>query len=462
MKKMLRYGLIASFLMMTIGNTYASETTDDIKLAANILKGNDDSKDKTWAIGIIRNAAENDSNAFAMNVLGIAYMHGIALDENRELSIRWLEKAGQHGFKNAYHNLGMIFKDGEPQDFEKACYFFKLGVDAESYMCYYDLGYMFYKGLGCEQDYTKAAELFSKGVDKDHSPCLYMLGLCYRNGYGVDQDLAKAQFYLNRAAELSYSRAIEELNREQPENNWTHIDSNVDGVEIPASMPDIPPFINKDAGIEGNYHGVIVTYDWSGENVINEQPLSLYLVIKGRRMIGKWCEGQDTIQVIANIANNDRLVFEEGAISKYDRYVEERPVQYCFEDADICIKDCFITGRLRLYSITYREPERPMYISLRKTAAENDKENTTIQAYPNPFKDQITISLDLEENASSSSVYIYNQSGVNIQSYKIGPLSAGKNTLTIHPSIPDGLYILRINAGKKQFQTIIVKNNGAI
>jgi len=277
MKKLSHLGVVVIFLMMAIGNTYAAETIEDIRLAANILKGIDDSKDKTWAIGVIRNAAENDSNAYAMNVLGIACLHGIEMDENRESAIKWLEKAGQKGYKNAYHNLGMMFKDGVPQDFEKACYYFKLGVEAGAYMCYYDLGYMFYKGLGCEQDYTRAAELFGLGVNKDHSPCLYMLGLCYRNGYGVDQDLAKAQFFLNRAAGLSYSRAIEEMKREQPENNWTPLDLDVDGVEIPASMPDIEPFITDCDGIEGNYRGVLVTYDWSGENVIDEKPLSIYL-----------------------------------------------------------------------------------------------------------------------------------------------------------------------------------------
>ena len=125
-----------------------------------------------------------------------------------------------------------------------------------------------------------------------------------------------------------------------------------------------------------------------------------------------------------------------------------------------------ITGRLRLFSITLREPERPMYIALQKTVyngnTKGDDAKSKIYAYPNPFSGQLTVSLELTDDVPSASVGIYSQAGVNIHTYNIGALSCGKNAFTLYPSLPNGIYMLRVIAGRQRFQTIIIKKGGNI
>ena len=382
------------------------------------------------------------------------------------LDFRWLPSscwmaAGNHGFKEAFHNLGMLYKDSHQQDFNKACSYFQQGVDFGSVMCCYDQGYMLYKGLGCIQDYTKAVELFERGANRDHAPSLYMLGLCYRNGYGVERDMERATFLLNRSAILNYSRAMEELNREMPENSFQEISTDINQFEVPASMPDILPLTADVDELQGKYQGVLVTYDWSGKNIVSERLLSVDLSVKGHHLSGIWVEGKDSVLIKATVTDTGKLIFDKGVIKRHDRYVEDSLIEFRFEDADVSTEMGTITGCLRLYSTTLREPERPMYINLQKTLPNNVANEyhseSKIYAYPNPFSSQLTISFELSGDVPSANVGIYTQAGINLHTYNLGVLSQGKNSFSLSPVLPDGIYMLRVTAGQQRFQTIIIK-----
>ena len=124
-----------------------------------------------------------------------------------------------------------------------------------------------------------------------------------------------------------------------------------------------------------------------------------------------------------------------------------------------------ITGRLRLYSMAQREPERPMYITLQKMEKkEQDNEfdvENNIFAYPNPFAQQVTLSFELSEDMYQAKALIYSQSGINVANYSLGNLSAGHHAISLRPAIPDGMYVLYVVAGKQRLQTYIVKRRGA-
>ena len=462
MKKILNTIIVAVVILISSVNRMYAVSIEDVKLAVSILKGIDDTKDDLWAIQIIKQAAIVDSIPYAMNVLGIAYMNGIAIEQDVDMACKWLELAGKGGFSNAYHNLGMIYKNGNPQDFGKAYEYFKQGVDSGSIMCCYDQGYMLYKGLGCQQNYAAAITLFEKGVAADHSPCLYMLGLCYRNGYGVEENKERAEYLLRRAANHNYGRAMEELNCEQPENSWNSLSTNLSLTEIPAMMPADLPLVIDCQNVSGKYEGVLVTYDWSGENIISERPLALDVVANYNELTGMWCEGKDTVQIKAMMSENGRMVFSESSISRRDRYVVGKPIKYRFESADLCAELGSITGRLRLYSTTIREPERPMYILLNKkdsTKETKDGAPSKIYAYPNPFSNQFTVSFDLLEKEKSALLYIYSQSGINLHTYHLTNLQEGKTVMSVSPTLPEGVFLLKVVTQKQKFQTIIIKKN---
>ncbi|MBR1449442.1 MAG: SEL1-like repeat protein [Prevotella sp.] len=462
--------VIAIVLLLSIpAFGHAKEEKEDIRLAVRILKGLDDSRDKVWAFETLRRAAENDSLASAMNALGVAFIQGAGMERNVKMAIHWFEQAGIHGYHEAYHNLGMMYKSvsaGMLQDFIMASHYFKTGAEKGSPVCAYDYGYMLYKGLGCQQDYAEAVKLFQNGANYDYSPSLYMLGLCYRNGYGVERDDERASFFLKRAAMQSYTDAMQELARPQAENSWEiQYPEYAQQLESPVTMPDYDATLLPSADLTGDYHGMIATYDWSGQHIINERPLSISVQHIDSILQCRWCEGSDTVFTRAYINQEGRLVFSEGTISKQERYIEGHPVLYRFEDADIGVENGIVAGRLRLYSLAQREPERPMYITLRKAAGtgqehESDAFNS-IFAYPNPFAQQVTLSFELSEDMPQAKALIYSQSGINVANYSLGNLSAGHHAISLRPAIPDGMYVLYVVAGKQRLQTIIVKRRGA-
>ena len=172
--------VVIIMLLLSVSPIFSTEESENVKQAVSVLKGLDNSQTKTWAINVLRQAAETDSSAYAMNALGIAYMKGMGLEQDDSLAALWFERAGQNGYIDAFHNLGSFYKNRPQQDFVRAALSFQKGAEAGSIMSLYDYGFMLYKGLGCNQDYAQAVSLFRRGADYDHSPCLYMLGLCYR------------------------------------------------------------------------------------------------------------------------------------------------------------------------------------------------------------------------------------------------------------------------------------------
>lgn len=84
--------------------------SEKVAHAVGVLKGVYDDYPTKRAIDVLREAAEKDTVAYAMNVLGLLYMEGIETEKDPEKAILWLNRAGEHGYVTAYHNLGMLHK----------------------------------------------------------------------------------------------------------------------------------------------------------------------------------------------------------------------------------------------------------------------------------------------------------------------------------------------------------------
>lgn len=55
--------------------------------------------------------------------------------------------------------------------------------------------------IGVEKDMNKAIEYFQKAADLGYTYALNNLGFCYLNGYGVEKDLKKGFEYIEKAAD---------------------------------------------------------------------------------------------------------------------------------------------------------------------------------------------------------------------------------------------------------------------
>lgn len=447
-----------AFIIVILTCSMPMKAQDSFTTAMETLKGIGKTMTAQQALDVVRSHAVNDSNAYAMNVLGIAYMAGKGTQQDSTLAVYWMEQAGKHGYKEAYNNLGMMYKNRDGRDvrnLEKAVHYFKMGTDCNSSMCSYALGYMFYKGLGCQQNYAKALDLFEKGIAKDHAPSLYMAGLCFRNGYGTEQNGQKATFYLKRAAALGYSPALEELCRPCPENAY------VCGKSLSNAMPHVRTDINDASLLHGEYKGFLTLYEWSGTFVIGEKELVMHINNNGDAFSGTMVFGNDSVAFNAKMEDNGRLSFQKGNVALKERYLANKTpkVNYLLEDAALDIRNNSVSGTLNLYSTALNEPERPMYLTLTKTDSEKDSKDTTpnnIYVSPNPFNGDLNVIFSLAERQSAIA-RIYDQGGVCVFTDKLGIVDAGKHSITLHPNLRQGHYVLSIVAGKQTLRTIIVK-----
>jgi TPR repeat protein len=439
---------------------------EEWSLAVNVLKGKDNTRDKAWAVQRLEQSLTEEKDAYVLNVLGIAYLHGIGTEQDTVKAVTCFEESGEMGYVLSYHNLGMMYKyaTGVKQNFQKSFEAFQKGATFGDPSNSYNCGFMYYKGLGCEQNYAEAVELFRRAANYDHAPSLFMLGLCYRNGYGVEADTAIGNTYLRQSAALGQPDAMEELLNEEPENTMVraHAATLDESITVPEEMPSIVPYLpqNNSQEVAGQYQGVIVTYDWSGKNIIEEKPLAVDLTVQGDSASGLWEQGLDTIPFTARLTPEGVLHFGDVTAQLYDRYALSGRSTYRFDKADFNYQTGTLTGQLRLYSLSEMEPERPMYVCLLKaTGAElSDEEiRNSLKAYSSPTTDQVILKFTLAEDVPAVRISFFSRTGLNVQNFTYGYLPAGECTLTLSPSLADGAYTIRVLAGNQQYQTLIVK-----
>lgn len=464
MKGILLKGICLLSLSALTVPSLAQNDRDELRLAVDVLKGMDSSQSQEWAVQTLETSLQTDSVPYVMNVLGVAYLHGVGVPADTVKAVSLLEEAGK-GYPLAYHNLGMHYKyaEGNRQDFQKAYETFLKGTESKSPTCCYDAAFMLYKGLGCEQDYSEAVNLFQVAADANHQHALFMLGLCYRNGYGVEKDTERAMFYLERAAELNCTDAMEELAKDRAETEIDRESLPTKHMHFPENMPSTSPFIPGSASaVAGRYEGALVTYDWSGSTVVSELPLTIDMHEHNDSLAGMWIQGNDSIRFSAVISGDNELKFVNTAASLYDRYSDDYKALYRFDNAAVSCDNNGMQGSLRLYSYEEMEPDRPMFISVSKCAelkGDNANSQGKVFAYQRPFSGDIIIKFILDEYIHGTKVDVTTQTGFKVSSYHIGNLCAGEHTYTISPELSGGVYVLQVKASKFAYSTVIVKNN---
>lgn len=467
-KQVHAFCIIAIFLLCN-SSLYAQQyhhVRDDVSHAVGVLRGIYYDYSPQRAFDIIKEVAETDSDAYAMNVLGLLYMEGLGIEKDGKQAVYWLDRAGKNGFCDAYHNLGIIYKlgkCGEKQNFTSAYEYFLKGALNGSNNCRYDVGFMLYKGLGCKQDYAKAIEFFQTASGNGNIYATYMLGLSHRNGYGTEKNEEKGMELLNKAATLGYSAAIEEVMRENPENYLTDtFTSDTLFALIPDKMPEIRTDVNDTTFLKGCYSGFVVMYDWSGQHVLGEKPVVMNVNRIGQEVSGLIVFGTDSVKFTADITADGTLKFRKSFLSLNERYAFNGKVKYMLSNAVLDIWNEKILGKLSLYSLTQREPERPMYMELYRSGMMNEIPQNDcghISITPNPFDSNFDVIFELTDNATASAK-IFDKFGMLVWQDSLGALETGKHKITVCPNIKQGYYVLNITAGKQVLRTIIVKKGG--
>ena len=513
MKKTIQKGF-ALLLLLGSMQGYSQETPNSNKALLyarfQLMKGYKDYNPQA-ALATYQQLA-TEGNAEAMNGLGLIYSQGLGVEPNETLALDWFAKAGLAGYPKAFFNLGLLYKNGvgSTKDLPKALdYFqkaaqngykeayyswammhkkgsgtkqnetlafeiFKEGADKGIGNCLYAQGYMHYKGLGTKQDYAAAIVLFEKGIEKNNAGAMYMLGLCYRNGYGIEKEETKGLYWLQKAAALDYKPAEIELSEAQPENatpNQTKTESTpiaeVENapIEIPKKIKKVKHNITKD-DISGLYTGHMLRYDWSGQNVISQTPITLNLDQEDVNLTGIWAEKDgDSIAFTAELKEK-MIAFKNSKIDRVEHFYKDSPKQYAFRNAKLQViettEDVYIVGNLQLYDTKEEENEKPMYLILKRHIEESIINPTQaivskMVVFPNPIpSNSFKLSFDLQEQTPIA-IKIYDLSGLLKHEQNLATNGTGLQEQMIDFKAPTGNYILNLYYNDQVLRTILIK-----
>ena len=328
-------------------------------------------KERLRAIETLKETLKYDSCAVWAYYIGAAYADGRMGQVDSAQALFYLGKAARVGYGKAYTTLGMMYKEergGVRQDFKTAYHYFCKGVECQKQDkdCMYYKGYMLTKGLGCKQSYEDAVQAFLPAANWPDAKSLYMIGVFLRNGYGLVKDLPLASNSLKRAARMHCKEAKEELARPHEETymHETYLDDERYSF-IPDTMPDVRPSATDGILADGSYSGFIVTYDWSGKYILDEQPLSMTVGRADGELSGTLTVGRGEVPYRGTLSGG-RLVFSDGNVTLPERYVRGGKMDYELASMALDATDGKIRGRLNLYSAKLKEPGWPMYIELDK------------------------------------------------------------------------------------------------
>ena len=95
------------------------------------------------------------------------------MTQNYFKAFEWTKKAAEKGFANAQYNLG----------------------------------WMYFNGLGIRQDYLKAVEWYQKAADQGFDKAQFNLARMYANGQGVKRDSIKFTEWLKKSADNGNTEA---------------------------------------------------------------------------------------------------------------------------------------------------------------------------------------------------------------------------------------------------------------
>jgi TPR repeat protein len=122
---------------------------------------------------------------------------------NYQKAAKLYQKAAEQGNDQAQFNLGIMYVKGEgvKQDKQKGMELFNKAANNGNPDAQYLLGVMYFYGKVMKQDYKKAFELFNKAANNGNLEAQYLLGVMYYNGQGVQQDISLAKEYFKKSCD---------------------------------------------------------------------------------------------------------------------------------------------------------------------------------------------------------------------------------------------------------------------
>jgi len=151
----------------------------------------------------------------ALTRLGILYLNGWGVEQDRETGTDYIKQAADDGFSMAEYYMGLVYEMGYgvDKDYETAMEWFSLAAAKEYAPALNQIGYMYFNGYGVDADYEQAVYYEKLAAAQGYVAAQVNLGFLYENGYGVEQNLSTALAYYEMAASEGYDGAEEAVAR---------------------------------------------------------------------------------------------------------------------------------------------------------------------------------------------------------------------------------------------------------
>ncbi|MCL2098641.1 MAG: T9SS type A sorting domain-containing protein [Bacteroidales bacterium] len=454
------------------------------------------------AVAIYRSLAEEEV-AHAFYMLGNLYLAGTGLEQSDSLAMQHFLAAVKRGYGKAALSIAAMkmtdenwttYEDWQEKASE-AAYWLAKSAECGSPDGYYALGYAYYQGLGVAQDYQKAIEYFEAATAAGHLKSSYMLGFCYLNGYGAERNAGKGAALIRSAADKGHRHSADFLTTVRNTDNFTQAMVDMDGdFKQPVQFSDIlnhktprqftpmPNNVQKHKirsdnscadtvrTISGDWSGKLITYDWSGQSIIDEQEIALSIYEIAGTLYGAWSDNNNSIDIQAALKDTV-WVFDNNTI-----LYGKQPVSLKFATFNYSCNEGgeLLTGNLWRYVLYTKSFMQPAVMVLSKntvppsiTIEEKDGGKDTIEKeelldsqsiviYPNPVSDMLTVKYSLNKPVELT-IAIYSSMGKAVYS-KTGKYAQGDHTESLWLAGLPGMYSLRISGEGVNYITQIIKN----
>lgn len=161
-----------------------------------------------YLLGVGRRACANANEANAGNMegqysFGMALLKGDGLPKDAEKALDCFTRAGEQGHLESQYTAGMLLLGSVPEDEEAkkwAAHFLSKAAAQDDVRAIYQVGMLFFDGIGVERDPGKAASWISAAAGKGHMKAQSQMGNLLLGGIGVEKNLEWAFYWFDLAA----------------------------------------------------------------------------------------------------------------------------------------------------------------------------------------------------------------------------------------------------------------------
>ena len=464
-----------------------------VELAKDYFTGrNGVTKDPDNGFDLLKDCI-NNYDADALDFLSVLYLGAHNYFEvNESVAYNYMKIAADKGNANSACNMGIMQKMGRGTqlDFDKALESFQKAYTLGSDKAAFEIGYLYYKGLGSiDQDYKLALEWFQKST---YDVATHFVGIMRFYGYGTTanpqnglqtlKDNHTAGSDILRQYLSNYDNQKKSISVNTYDYNANDITDAISNELNNGSIEVQEIYINAEE-LDGEWQGKLVEYDWSRTEVLRSFPVSLALKtdVDSETMDYTWnFDGKKQKSYAIPLESN--IYFDNLTVDLKRLYPDAMgydTLKYLLLAAEVQKKKLldkeYLIFNLDTQNLTWTEPGEPMQLILEKeTTTTNNgytltdelinslaaNKSSFINLYPNPFKKDLLIEYNLT-TSSNVSVTVHNYEGQDSIVLEAGTnQEAGKHIYHLDgTTLKPSLYVVKVTTNDKTHTKLVIKEN---